>query len=97
MIATDENSKPGIDIIEEKKEPTGYTRVNPLKNWEEANIWAYLKMESVSYPILYDKGYRHTDSKCCTDEEDESREYGEGGIDSEKAAAKNQLQEMGYI
>lgn len=97
MIASDENSEQGIELVEEKEQPTSYTRVNPLKNWDEANVWAYLKMESVSYPVLYDQGYRHTDSKCCTDGEDEAQEYGEGGIDSEKAAAKDQLQEMGYI
>jgi len=85
------------EIIEEKEEPTEYMRVNPLKNWSEENVWAYIKAETVSYPELYDQGYRHTDSKCCTERQDSASEYGEGGIDAEKQAAKNELQEMGYI
>lgn len=86
-----------IELVEKKESPAPYTRVNPLKNWSEANVWAYLKMESVSYPVLYDQGYRHTDAKCCTDVDQEASEYGEGGVDAEKQAAQEQLQDMGYI
>ncbi|MFB6209186.1 MAG: phosphoadenosine phosphosulfate reductase family protein [Candidatus Nanohaloarchaea archaeon] len=98
MIAQ-ENGETEIELIEQKKEPAKYTRVNPLKNWDEANVWAYLKAETVSYPELYDQGYRHTDSKCCTSKEDRegAQEYGEGGIDAEKQAAKEDLQDMGYV
>lgn len=97
MIAQSDNEE--ASLVEEKEEPAKYTRINPLKNWEEANVWAYIKSESVSYPELYDQGYRHTDAKCCTSREDqgEAGEYGEGGIDAEKAAAKDELQDMGYI
>lgn len=96
MIAQSEDGE--AELIEEKEEPVEYTRINPLKNWSEENVWAYLKQESVSYPVLYDQGYRHTDSKCCTsDEQGEASEYGEGGIDAEKQAAKKELQDMGYI
>ncbi|MBC5792499.1 MAG: phosphoadenosine phosphosulfate reductase family protein [Nanohaloarchaea archaeon] len=86
-------------IFEEKNEPANYSRINPLINWSEENVWAYIKAESVSYPELYDQGYRHTDSKCCTSKEDRggADEYGEGGIDAEKAAAKKDLQDMGYV
>lgn len=96
MIAQDVEDAE-TQIIEEKKEPTEYTRVNPLAKWSEENVWAYIKAETVSYPSLYDQGYRHTDSKCCTDKEDTVSEYGEGGIDAEKEAAKKELQEMGYV
>ena len=97
MIASSDSEE--AEMFEEKEEPTNYIRVNPLKNWDEANVWAYLKAESVSYPELYDQGYRHTDSKCCTTKEDKAGadEYGEGGIDAEKAAARKELQDMGYI
>ncbi|MDY6774127.1 MAG: phosphoadenosine phosphosulfate reductase family protein [Candidatus Nanohaloarchaea archaeon] len=96
MIADGEEHE--IELVEEKKDPARYIRVNPLKNWSEENVWAYIKAETVSYPSLYDQGYRHTDSKCCTsDSQMEASEYGEGGIDAEKQAAKNELQDMGYI
>lgn len=98
MIAGDEEEEEELEVREEKDEPANYTRINPLKNWSEANVWAYIKMESVSYPELYDQGYRHTDAECCTqDVEQQAREYGEGGVDQEKEAVKNELQDMGYI
>ncbi len=84
--------------VEERDEPGAHVRYNPLVNWEEANVWAYLKMESVSYPQLYNQGYRHTDAECCTeDPESQVSEYGEGGRDAEKEAAKDALQDMGYV
>jgi 3'-phosphoadenosine 5'-phosphosulfate sulfotransferase (PAPS reductase)/FAD synthetase len=82
----------------ERDSPKQHTRYNPLKNWDEENIWAYLKMESVSYPELYDQGYRHTDSECCTENQNaQVSEHGEGGRDARKEAAKQELQDMGYV
>lgn len=82
--------------VVEKKEPAEHTRVNPLHNWSENHVWAYLKKQFVDYPDIYDEGYRHTDSKCCTDDS-QVGEHGEGGRDPEKTKAKDKLQEMGYV
>lgn len=87
-----------LPLVEERDDPVQHTRINPLANWHEANVWAYIKQESVSYPALYDQGYRHTDAACCTDPDQQAvGEYGEGGVDPEKDAAKDRLQDMGYI
>lgn len=83
--------------IRERSTPAPHTRINPLAEWGEENIYAYIKMESVSLPSLYkEKGYRHTDSKCCTDD-DSVGEYGEGGRDPEKQEARSRLEQMGYV
>ncbi len=97
VVQTD--ARDGVDLVEEVADPVPHTRVNPLANWREANVYAYLKAESVSLPSLYtDAGYRHTDAECCTTAGDRGTgEYGEGGVDPEKVAARDRLQDMGYI
>ncbi len=96
VVQTDENDD--LARVEDRDEPVPHTRINPLANWHEANVWAYIKAESVSYPALYDQGYRHTDAECCTDPDQQVvGEYGEGGVDPQKDAAKDRLQDMGYI
>lgn len=98
-IVVQTESRGGVELVEEMDRPAEHTRINPLANWEEANVWAYIKAESVSYPVLYDQGYRHTDAECCTekDSERDTGEYGEGGVDPGKAAVRDRLQDMGYI
>lgn len=76
--------------------PAPHTRVNPLHNWSESHVWAYLKFHFVEYPDIYDEGYRHTDTKCCTDN-DVIGEHGEGGRDPQKLDRKEKLRDMGYV
>lgn len=96
LVNTEEQGELGLR--EERDEPVEHTRVNPLANWKEANVYAYIKQESVSLPTLYtEKGYRHTDAECCTEKDDGVSEYGEGGVDPEKIQARDRLQDMGYI
>lgn len=86
-----------FDVWKDRREPARHTRVNPLADWSEANVYAYIKQESVSLPTLYtEQGYRHTDSVCCTDEE-QVGEYGEGGRDPQKLRDRQQLEDLGYV
>lgn len=87
----------GLEVHEEVRSPAPHRRVNPLAEWSAANVWAYIKAESVSLPTLYtDEGYQHTDAMCCTDD-DQVGEYGEGGRDPDKRAARDRLEDMGYV
>jgi len=54
-------------------------------------------MHNLDYPEIYDRGYDHTDAKCCTKKPDDIGEYGEKGSDVEKEQAKEKLKELGYI
>lgn len=93
-ITGSENTVP---INQSRSQPATHTRINPLANWSEANVYAYIKQESLSLPNLYtEKGYRHTDAKCCTDDKN-TPEYGEGGRDTEKLDRREQLEAMGYV
>ncbi len=93
-----ESEAPGFGIRERRRQPTYHERINPLANWAEANVYAYVKAESVSLPSLYtEEGYRHTDSECCTGDDARAGEYGEGGRDPRKVAARDDLEDMGYI
>lgn len=83
--------------VRERSKPSPHTRVNPLANWSESNVYAYIAAESVKLPDLYtEQGYRHTDSQCCTDD-DAVGEYGEGGRDPQKQGARERLEDMGYV
>lgn len=87
-----------LDTVVKKSSPARHTRVNPLADWTERNVYAYLKKESVALPLAYtEAGYRHTDASCCVDEETDIGEYGEGGRDPEKEEARDRLQKMGYV
>lgn len=93
-----EGGDSGFGVRERRRQPTLHERINPLADWTEANVYAYLKAESVALPSLYtDEGYRHTDSVCCTDDEARAGEYGEGGRDPRKVQARDKLEDMGYI
>lgn len=86
-----------LSMVREKSKPAPHTRINPLAGWGEEDVYSYIKKESVPLPDLYtEQNYRHTDTKCCTDDEQVS-EYGEGGRDPEKQQAQDRLEEMGYV
>lgn len=81
----------------ERREPRPHVRYNPLAEWSEAFVYAYIKRESVPLADLYtDEGYRHTDTACCTDDQ-QVGEYGEGGRDPRKVARQQDLEDMGYV
>lgn len=86
-----------LDCVKERSTPAPHKRINPLAEWSEPNVYAYLKSESAPLPSLYtDHGFRHTDSECCVDE-DSLGEYGEGGRDPQKRQAEQRLEDMGYV
>jgi len=98
IVAGTDRGEAGFGVREARKRPTSHVRINPLADWDEANVYAYVKAESVSLPSLYtERGYRHTDSECCTGEDARAGEYGEGGRDPRKVAARQDLEDMGYI
>ena len=40
-------------------------RVNPIYDWNEWEVWRYIKENSIPYNPLYDKGYRRIGCWCC--------------------------------
>lgn len=95
LVETDSSGE--VEVEEEVENPVPHTRINPLSGWDASDVWAYIRSNNVPYCKLYNQGYNHTDSKCCTTKSGSVGEYGEGGRDAEKEAAKDALQDMGYI
>jgi phosphoadenosine phosphosulfate reductase len=52
--------------FEEMDEPRGIAKFNPLFDWTEADIWAYIKQESVPIHPLHLKGYPSIGCEPCT-------------------------------
>ena len=40
-------------------------RVNPIYDWNEWEVWRYIKENNIPYNPLYDKGYRRIGCWCC--------------------------------
>jgi phosphoadenosine phosphosulfate reductase len=44
----------------------GLTKFNPLADWSEDEVWAYIRAHEVPYNLLYDQGYRSIGCAPCT-------------------------------
>jgi len=51
-------------IMPPSKEPY-ILRINPIYDWNEHEIWDYIKSHDLPYNPLYDKGYRRVGCWCC--------------------------------
>lgn len=83
--------------VAERSEPLNHKRINPLVDWSSENVWRYIDKHNLDYPVLYDRGFNHTDAKCCTRKPNDIGEYGQQGVDVEKQQVTEQLKELGYI
>ncbi|ABM62541.1 phosphoadenylyl-sulfate reductase [Halorhodospira halophila] len=52
--------------IEEHDPEQGLIKLNPLAEWQEADVWGYLRSHGVPYNKLYDQGYRSIGCAPCT-------------------------------
>lgn len=72
-----------------------HTRIHPILDFTEADIWDYIKTKNVPYVKLYDKGYRSLGEKPFT----KKAKPGEGersGRDYDKEQLMSRLRSMGY-
>jgi phosphoadenosine phosphosulfate reductase len=44
----------------------GLTKINPLLNWTQDDVWAYVKVHDVPYNALHDRGYPSIGCAPCT-------------------------------
>ncbi|MFZ6035506.1 MAG: phosphoadenosine phosphosulfate reductase family protein [Patescibacteria group bacterium] len=72
-----------------------HTRVHPLLNFTEKDIWAYIRKYKVPYVSLYDKGYRSLGEKNFTKKSVPGK--GErSGRENSKEQTMEKLRNMGY-
>ena len=52
--------------IQEQDDVHGLEKFNPLADWSEDEVWAYLRLYEVPYSRLFDQGYRSVGCAPCT-------------------------------
>jgi phosphoadenosine phosphosulfate reductase len=60
------NTRARIRPVEMDSEHRGVIKINPLANWSEEQVWAYVRANRVPYHRLYDRGYRSIGCAPCT-------------------------------
>jgi len=58
-------SRANEDYFSKRENPPHY-QVHPMLHWTEQEIWRFIKMYSIPYNPLYDKGYGSIECKPCT-------------------------------
>ena len=53
-------------LLQEHDAAHGLTKFNPLADWSEDEVWAYIRAHEVPYNLLYDQGYRSIGCAPCT-------------------------------
>ena len=55
------------EVLEAARDPaTGKWKFNPLADWSDADVWAYLHANQVPYNALHDRGYPSIGCEPCT-------------------------------
>jgi phosphoadenosine phosphosulfate reductase len=58
-------TRAGLDVQEDDA-AHGMIKFNPLADWSEADVWAYIRANAVPYNPLHDKGYPSIGCEPCT-------------------------------
>lgn len=58
-------TRTGLQPVEQDAE-RGVTKLNPLADWSEADVWNYIRSWEVPYNRLHDVGYPSIGCACCT-------------------------------
>jgi phosphoadenosine phosphosulfate reductase len=59
-------SRMNIPKVEIDHDHGGLLKLNPLADWTEEEVWAYIREHDVPYNALYDRGYRSIGCAPCT-------------------------------
>jgi phosphoadenosine phosphosulfate reductase len=54
-----------VDVVE-WDDQFGIVKINPLWNWQESQVWDFIKRNQVPYNPLHDKGFLSIGCSCCT-------------------------------
>ena len=62
-----EQAESRAQVLEADRDPvTGKWKFNPLADWSDADVWAYLRANRVPYNELHDRGYPSIGCEPCT-------------------------------
>lgn len=102
-IRRDENparqDRPYAEERPETELAPAYWQVNPLLDWTELDVWAFITGQGLPYCMLYHQGYRSLSCMPCTARADGL--HGDGcercGRDGEKERQMETLRSLGYF
>ncbi len=86
-------SRAELDALEPRRDPD-HTRVHPLLDWTEMDVWAHIMETRTPYCALYDQGYRSLGCMPCTAPAAEGER---SGRDADKESVMDQLRALGYF
>ena len=99
-VRADEHpSREAREWLEKRKEPL-HCLVNPILEFTEMDVWAYVAENGLPYCPLYDQGYRSLGCVCCTEPASGSGRDGQGeraGRNRDKEQALARLHDLGYF
>ncbi len=64
-IRTESIYRRSIQPFKIYKQDEDIVRVHPIYDWNQQEVWSYIKREDLPYNPLYDKGYRRIGCWCC--------------------------------
>lgn len=59
-------TRTGIDMVEIDASHDSIAKINPLTDWTESQVWAYLREHDVPYNALHDQGFPSIGCSPCT-------------------------------
>ena len=59
-------SRRNIAKVELDRDHGGIVKLNPLADWTEQDVWAYIKAKNLPYNPLHDKGFPSIGCAPCT-------------------------------
>jgi len=86
----------GRSVWETRKDPE-HVQVNPILEWTEMDVWAFILEQEMPYCSLYDKGYRSLGCMPCTKPMDTIDGGERDGRDRDKERQLETLRSLGYF
>lgn len=102
-IRRDENparqSRPYVELRPETELTPAHWQVNPLLDWSEMDVWAFITGQGLPYCPLYHQGYRSLSCSPCTAQAGGAPGdgYERCGRDEEKERQMDALKSLGYF
>lgn len=94
-VRRDEQEARAAETHFAKKDNPPHTRVNPILDFTEEDVWAYIKKYDLPFCTLYNEGYRSLGCMPCTVKNPSGSER--GGRSKEKEEIMGQLRQLGYF
>lgn len=59
-------TRAGLEVVETDESHGGILKINPLADWSEEDVWAYIRENKVPYHKLHDQGFPSIGCAPCT-------------------------------